>query len=235
MIARESARERRRERVVFLVDVDNTLLDNDRIIADLQKTIAREVGVAKAARYWSIFEQCRSELGYADYLGSLQRFRLEDPHDPKLVAISSMLLNYPFRDRVYPGALDAIRHLAQWGTTVILTDGDVVFQPLKIERAGLAELFGGRVLIYVHKEQELADVERRFPADEYVLVDDKIRILTQVKAAWQDRVTTVFPRQGHYAADADVSTYPKPDFTIDHIADLLAHNPPPGVVSVRKD
>ena len=219
-----------RARTVFLVDVDNTLLDNDRIVAELRDTIVREVGAAKAERYWSMFESCRHELGYADYLGTLQRFRAEDPHEPKLTAISSFLLNYPFRERVYPGAIDAVRHLAEWGTTVILTDGDVVFQPLKIERAGLAEAFGGRELIYVHKEKELADVERRFPADHYVLVDDKIRILTEVKAEWGHRVTTVFPKQGHYAADPDVSTYPGPDFTIEHIADLLAHNPPPGAV-----
>ena len=215
-------------RTLFLVDVDNTLLDNDRIVAELRDTIVREVGAAKAERYWSIFEQCRHELGYADYLGALQRFRAEDPYDLKLTPISSFLLNYPFRERVYPGAIDAVKHLSQWGTTVILTDGDVVFQPLKIERSGLGEAFGGRELIYVHKEKELAEVERRFPADRYVLVDDKIRILTQVKAVWGDRVTTVFPRQGHYAMDSDVSTYPQPDFTIEHIADLLAYTPPPG-------
>ncbi len=224
MTARTSASGR----TVFLVDVDNTLLDNDRIVADLHDTITREVGAAHAERYWSIFEACRHELGYADYLGALQRFRAEDPYELKLAAISSFLLNYPFRERLYPGAIDAVRHLEQWGPTVILTDGDVVFQPLKIERAGLAEAFGGRVLIYVHKEKELAEVERRFPADRYVLVDDKIRILTQVKAVWGDRVTTVFPRQGHYAMDPDVSTYPKPDFSIEHIADLLAYTPPPG-------
>jgi FMN phosphatase YigB (HAD superfamily) len=216
-------------RVVFLVDVDNTLLDNDRIIADLREALTREFGVEKELRYWTIFEECRHELGYADYLGALQRFRLEDPHDPNLISISSRLLNYPFRDRLYPGAMDVMRYLSQWGTTVILTDGDVVFQPLKIERSGLASAVDGRVLLYVHKEKELAEVERRYPADHYVLVDDKVRILTQVKAAWGERVTTVFPRQGHYAADPDVSSYPTPDFTVNHIADLLAYNPPPGI------
>jgi FMN phosphatase YigB (HAD superfamily) len=224
-----------RARVVFLVDVDNTLLDNDRIVADLRETLTHEVGAEKAARYWSIFEECRHELGYADYLGALQRFRVEDPHDVKLSAISSMLLNYRFHERLYPGAIEAVQHLAQWGTTVILTDGDVVFQPLKIERSGLAEAFGGRVLIYVHKEKELAEVQRRFPAEHYVLIDDKVRILAQVKAAWGDRVTTVFPKQGHYAAEPDISSYPTPDFTIDHIADLLAYNPPPGVVSGKDE
>ena len=231
MISRQTARER----VVFLLDVDNTLLDNDRIISDLRVALTRELGVEKELRFWSIFEEHRRELGYADYLGALQRFRMEDPHETNLLEISSMLVNYPFRERLFPGALDVIRHLGQWGSTVILTDGDVVFQPLKIERSGLAAAVDGRVLLYVHKEQELAEVERRFPADEYVLVDDKIRILTDVKAVWGARVTTVFPKQGHYAADPDVVNYPKPDCTIDHIADLLAHNPPPGVVSVRNE
>jgi FMN phosphatase YigB (HAD superfamily) len=231
MIARQSARER----VVFLVDVDNTLLDNDHIVADMRAALTREVGVAKELRYWSIFEECRRELGYADYLGTLQRFRLEDPHDPSLLAISSMLVNYPFQDRLFPGALEVLRHLAQWGTTVILTDGDVVFQPLKIERSGLGAAVDGRVLLYVHKEKELAEVERRFPADAYVLVDDKLKILTAVKSVWGDRVTTVFPRQGHYATDPGIENYPPADVTIAHIADLLAYNPPPGVVSVRDE
>ena len=231
MISRQTARER----VVFLLDVDNTLLDNDRIIEDLRAALTRELGAGKDRRFWAIFEEHRRELGYADYLGALQRFRMEDPHDTNLLEISSMLVNYPFRERLYPGAMDVIRHLSQWGSTVILTDGDVVFQPLKIERSGLAAAVGGRVLLYVHKEQELAEVERRFPADEYVLVDDKVRILTDVKAIWGTRVTTVFPKQGHYAADPDVADYPKPDCTIDHIADLLEHNPPPGVVSVRDE
>jgi hypothetical protein len=160
---------------------------------------------------------------------------MEDPRDPNLLAISSMLVNYPFQDRLYAGALDVIRHFGEWGTTVILTDGDVVFQPLKIERSGLGAAVGGRVLIYVHKEQELADVERRFPADRYVLVDDKIRILSAVKAAWGDRVTTIFPRQGHYATDPGVAGYPKPDFSVDHIGELLAQTPPPGVDTVRSE
>lgn len=224
-----------RERVVFLLDVDNTLLDNDRVIADMRLALSREVGAEKESRYWSIFEQCRAEVGYADYLGALQRFRLEDPHDPNLLAISSMLLNYPFQDRLFPGALDVVRYLDEWGTTVILTDGDVVFQPLKIERSGLGAAVGGRVLIYVHKEHELADVERRFPASRYVLVDDKVRILTAVKAAWGPRVTTVFPRQGHYATDPSVAGYPAPDVTVDRIAELLAHTPPPGTNSARSE
>ncbi len=231
MTAGETAEKR--VRVVYLLDVDNTLLDNDHIVADLRAALTREFGAERELRYWTIFERCRAELGYADYLGTLQRFRLEDPHDPNLLAISSMLVNYPFRDRLFPGALDVLRHLAKWGTTVILTDGDVVFQPLKIERSGLAAAVDGRVLLYVHKEHELPEVERRFPADRYVLVDDKIRILSEVKAIWGDRVTTVFPKQGHYAAEADLSKYPKADVTIEHIADLLAYNPPPGAANPR--
>jgi FMN phosphatase YigB (HAD superfamily) len=222
-----------RERVVFLLDVDNTLLDNDRVIADLRVALTREIGAEKELRYWSIFEQCRAELGYADYLGALQRFRLEYPHDANVLTISSMLVNYPFQERLYPGALDVVRHLGQWGPTVILTDGDVVFQPLKIARSGLGAAVEGRVLIYVHKEQELADVERRFPADRYVLVDDKVRILSAVKASWGKRVTTVFPKQGHYATDPDIAAYPAPDFSIGHIAELLGHTPPPGANTLR--
>ncbi len=219
-----------RDRFVFLIDVDNTLLDNDRVIADLRAALKRDVGEEREQRYWEIFEEHRRELGYADYLGTLQRFRLEDPHDPSLLAISSFLVNYPFRDRVYPGALDVLAHLSKWGKTVILTDGDVVFQPLKIERSGLFAAVDGRVLLYVHKEQELDEVERRYPADEYILVDDKIHILSAVKSIWGDRVTTVFPKQGHYALDPDVAKYPAPDFTVNQIADLLAQSPPPGVV-----
>jgi FMN phosphatase YigB (HAD superfamily) len=231
MITRQTARER----TVFLIDVDNTLLDNDRIIADLREALTREFGAEKEQRYWAIFEEHRQALGYADYLGTLQLIRLEDPHDPNLLAISSKLVNYPFRDRLYPGALDVIRHLSQWGSTVILTDGDVVFQPLKIERSGLGAAVDGRVLVYVHKEQELAEVERRFPADRYVLVDDKVRILSAVKSIWRDRVTTVFPKQGHYATAPDVLDYPVPDCSVEHIADLLAHDPPPGVANVRNE
>lgn len=229
-----NAPQARRARVVFLLDVDNTLLDNDAVIADVRAALAREVGAERELRYWSIFEQCRAEAGYADYLGALQRFRLEDPHDPNVLKVSSMLLNYPFRERLFRGSLEVVRRLGDWGTTVILTDGDVVFQPLKVERSGLAAAVEGRVLIYVHKEKELADVERRFPADYYVLVDDKVRILSAVKAVWGARVTTVFPKQGHYATDPDVAAYPAPDVTVGHIAELLDLTPPPGAGTLRK-
>src|SRR5574337_707737 len=186
--------------VVFLLDVDNTLLDNDRVAADLRRYLTHEVGEDRQERYWTIFESLRRELGYADYLGALQRYRIEQPRDPHLLAVSSFLVNYHFANRLYPESLDVVEHLSAWGPTVILSDGDVVFQPRKIERSGLAEAVDGRVLVYIHKERELDDVAQRFPADHYVLIDDKIRILTAVKQVWGTRLTTVFPRQGHYAA-----------------------------------
>jgi FMN phosphatase YigB (HAD superfamily) len=206
--------------VVFLFDVDNTLLDNDRVTEDLKRHLVGAVGARRARTYWSIFEDLRSKQGYADYLGALQRYRIEHPHEPNLLTVSSFLVNYPFANRLYPGALDALDHVARWGKPVILSDGDVVFQPRKVERSGLWEAVEGRVLIYVHKERELADVKRRFPARRYVLVDDKVRILTAFKKRWGRRVVTVFPRQGHYAHDPKVARYPAPDVTLEHIGEL---------------
>ncbi|HEV7700114.1 MAG TPA: HAD family hydrolase [Pyrinomonadaceae bacterium] len=207
---------------VFLFDVDNTLLDNDRVTRDLKAFLNREVGTERAECYWKIFERLRSELGYADYLGALQRYRGEYPYESHLLAVSTYLINYPFANRLFPNSLDVIESCRQKGTVVILTDGDVVFQPRKIERSGLFEAVEGNILIYIHKEDELADVERRYPADHYVLVDDKLRILTAIKDVWGDRVTTVFARQGHYAAnEKDVSKYPSADITVDRIGDLL--------------
>ena len=212
--------------VVFLLDVDNTLLDNDRVAADLKRYLTREVGTERQECYWAIFEALRAELGYADYLGALQRYRIEYPRDPHLLAMSSFLVNYPFANRLYPESLDVLERLALWGPTVILSDGDVVFQPRKVERSGLFDAVAGRVLIYIHKERELEDVERRYPAERYVLVDDKIRILTAVKRVWGRRLTTVFPRQGHYAHAADVATCPPADVTIERIGDLLNYDLP---------
>jgi len=210
--------------LVFLFDVDNTLLDNDRVTSDLKRHLQQQVGTERQQRYWDIFEQLRTELGYADYLGALQRYRVEHPRDPSLLTVSRFLINYPFATRLYPDSLDAIEHVKQWGKAVILSDGDVVFQPLKVERSGISEQVDGNVLIYIHKEKELDDVERRFPADRYVLVDDKIRILTEVKKIWGARVTTVFPRQGHYALDPRiVAAYPPADVTIERIGELLRY------------
>ena len=208
--------------VIFLFDVDNTLLDNDRIQQDLFDRIESDFGAADRDLYREIFEQLRSEVGYADYLGALQRYRLHRMYNPHVLQISSYLVDYPFAAQLYPRAMDAVDHCAQWGPTAILSDGDVVFQPRKVERSGLWRKMDGRVLIYIHKEQELADVEARYPARQYVLVDDKIRILTAVKAIWGERVTTVFPKQGHYALDAKaVAEFPPADLTIDSIGDLL--------------
>src|SRR6059036_598675 len=210
------------EPVVFFFDVDNTLLDNDRVAADLKRYLTKEVGEGRQQQYWEIFEQLRAELGYADYLGALQRYRVKHPHEPHLLAVSSYLVNYPFANRLFPGSLDALEHVRAFGPTVILSDGDVVFQPLKVHRSGLFEAVEGRVLIYIHKERELDDIERRHPAEHYVLVDDKVRLLAAFKEAWGDRLTSVFPRQGHYARDKDVSRYPAPDITVERIGDLVA-------------
>ena len=212
------------ERVVFLFDVDNTLVDNDRIAADLKRYLTKEVGEGRQQQYWEIFEELRAELGYADYLGALQRYRVKHPREPHLLAVSSFLVNYPFANRLFPGSLDALEHVRSFGPTVILSDGDVVFQPLKVNRSGLFEAVDGRVLIYIHKEKELADVERRHPAEHYVLVDDKVRILTAIKEQWGERLTTVFPRQGHYARADDATTYPRPDITIERIGELLRYD-----------
>lgn len=211
--------------LVFLVDVDNTLLDNDRLIRDLMTHIEREYGAQSRERYSQILEQVRSQLGYVDYLGALQQYRLEHIDDPRVLQMSSFLVDYPFANRLYPGALDVLEHLDPQGTTVILSDGDVVFQPRKVARSGLWDAVDGRVLIYVHKEQMLHAVESRYPASHYVMIDDKIRILYAVKSFWGNRVTTVLPRQGHYAHDpVAMASFPPADLTIEHIADLLEQN-----------
>jgi FMN phosphatase YigB (HAD superfamily) len=208
--------------IVFLVDVDNTLLDNDRIQNDLKRHLEGEFGAACRDRYWEILEQLFTELGYRDYLGALQRYRVEHPQDIHLLSMSSYLVDYPFANRLYPESLDVLERLCSWGQTVILSDGDVVFQPRKIDRSGIFEAVEGNVLIYIHKEEALDDVERRYPADHYVLVDDKLRILSAVKKAWGARVTTVFPRQGQYGHDRKIiAEYPPADLTVEHIGDLL--------------
>ncbi len=211
-------------RIVFLLDVDNTLLDNDKVADDLRRYLTGEVGAERQERYWAIFETLRQELGYADYLGALQRYRIENPHDIHLLAVSRYLVKYPFANRLYPGSLDAIETMSRYGTTVILSDGDVVFQPRKVERSSLFEAVEGRVLIYIHKEQEAAEVEQLYPADHYVMVDDKIRILTAMKKHWGARVTTIFPRQGHYAHAPEVANFPRPDVTVDRIGELADYD-----------
>ncbi len=210
------------QNLVFLFDIDNTLIDNDHVQRDLAAHLEEEFGKTSRDLYWEIFEQLRAELGYADYLGALQRYRLHDMTNPQILRMSSFLVDYPFPQRLFPGALDVVKRMGRWGQSVILSDGDVVFQPRKIERSGIWQAVDGRVLIYIHKEQELEDVAARYPARHYVLVDDKLRILTSVKQAWGDRVTTVFPKQGHYAHDEKANAqFPPADVSIDAIGDLL--------------
>ena len=213
------------ESIVFLFDVDNTLLDNDAIQDDLSAHLEREVGLVSRDRYWELFEQLRAELGYADYLGALQRYREENPRDPRVLTVSRFLIDYPFANRLYPESLDVLERARAVGPTVVLSDGDAVFQPRKIDRSGISDAVEGRVLIYIHKERELDDVAARFPAERYVLVDDKLRILDAVKRVWAGRVRTVFPRQGHYAHDpAILRDYPPADVAVDRIGDLLQHD-----------
>jgi FMN phosphatase YigB (HAD superfamily) len=221
-----------RNEVVFLLDVDNTLVDNDRIIEDLDAHLLREFGQVSRDRYWEIFEALRAELGYADYLGALQRYRLGALNDPRLLKMSSFLVDYPFADRLYDGALDVIRRCGTWGLTVILSDGDVVFQPRKTQRSGLWDAVEGRVLIYLHKEQMLDDIERRYPARHYVMVDDKLRILAAMKKQLGGRLTTVMPRQGHYALDPGITAaYPPADLTVERIGDLAGYDWRAGLAS----
>ncbi len=194
-------------RVVFLFDVDNTLLDNDRVAADLQRHLASEIGAEGAQEYWRIFEQLRTELGYADYLGALQRYRTKHPRAPNLLCVSDFLINYSFAERLFSDALKVIEYVQQWGR--------------------LDNAISGRVLIYAHKEQELDEVEQRHPAEHYVLVDDKLRILAAAKKFWGSRVTTIFVRQGHYATDPKILTsYPAADISIGRVGDLLQYHLP---------
>lgn len=209
--------------VVFLVDVDNTLLDNDRVAADVKRFIDREIGRERQERFFAIFEEIREDIGYSDYLATLARYRLEHPHDVEMDVLTSFLVDYPFANRLHPGSLDVLERLRAWGPVVLFADGDVVFQPRKIDRAGLRTA-ADAVLIYVHKELELDDVERRFPAERYVLIDDKLRTLAAVKMLWNRRVTTVFPRQGRYARDIKaLASFQPADLAITRIADLLSY------------
>jgi FMN phosphatase YigB (HAD superfamily) len=213
--------------VVFLFDCDNTLLDNDHVLQDLRAHMMGQFGEENSARYWEIFENLRRELGYADYLGALQRYRTEHPRDTRLLLMSSFLIEYPFANRLYPGALDALRHVGKHGPTVILSDGDVVFQPRKIKHAGIWSAVDGAVLIYVHKEKVLDHVQRRYPASHYVVVDDKPNLLAAMKTQLGPRLTTVFVRQGHYALAAGAnSTLPPPDRTIERIGELVTFRSP---------
>jgi FMN phosphatase YigB (HAD superfamily) len=213
------------EQIVFLFDVDNTLLDNDRVQADLSEHLADNYGAAARDRYWEILKTLVDELGYVDYLGALERYRVEALHRPEVLLMSSWLVDYPFAERLFPGALAAIKHVERWGRPVILSDGDAVFQPRKVERSGLWQAVEGRVLIYIHKERELQYVERLYPADHYVLIDDKLRILDAVKKIWGKKATTVFAKQGHYAFDTkELAAYPPADIELARIGDLVEND-----------
>jgi FMN phosphatase YigB (HAD superfamily) len=211
--------------MIFLLDVDNTLLDNDRFTADLGDRIEKSFGAAQRARYWEIFAQRRTALGLADYLGALQEFRAGLDDDPQLLDMSPYLLEYPFASRLFPRALEAIAHLRTLGSPIVLSDGDIVFQPRKIQRSGIWDAVEGRVMIYLHKEKVLDHMQRRFPAKHYVMVDDKANLLAAMKSVLGAQLTTVFVRQGHYALAAESnSVVPAPDLAIERIADLLNHN-----------
>ena len=210
---------------VFLFDVDNTLLNNDHVQQDLREHLSSYLSPRARDRYFQIFEELRQEIGYADYLGALERYRLEALHDPRVLRMSCWLVDYPFAQRLYPNALDVVEHVRSYGAPVILSDGDAVFQPRKIERSGLWEAFKGHVLVYVHKENMLGDVEKLYPAQHYVMVDDKLRLLAAIKNIWGKRVTTVFVKQGHYAEDPGVlDRYPPADIHLDRIDNLLDYN-----------
>ena len=207
--------------IVFLIDVDNTLLDNDRFAADLTARLDHDFGKAERERYWSIYRQQRDKVSYADYLGTLQKFRVGSDNEPALLQMSAYLLDYPFGERLYPRARDAIQHLNAIGTTVILSDGDIVFQPRKIQRSGLWDAVDGRVLVYLHKERMLDVMQGDFPAKHYVMIDDKPQLLAAMKRVLADRMTTVFVRQGHYATESEsVEIDPAPDLVVEHIGDL---------------
>lgn len=217
-----SRRKTRRTPLVFLFDVDNTLLDNDRIVADFNACLKRQLGATLATCYWSLFEALRSELGYADYLGALQSLRRAYPLAPGLLAVSHFLVDYPFAKRLYSRSLDVIARFKRWAPVVLLSDGDIVFQPRKVAVSRLHKAVDGKVLIYVHKEHELSDVALRFPTDHYVVVDDKLPILAAIKEIWQSQVTTVFVRQAHYARACKITANCRPaDLAVKQIADLL--------------
>jgi FMN phosphatase YigB (HAD superfamily) len=212
-------------KTIFLLDVDNTLLDNDRFAADLGERLEQAFGPSERARYWAIFGRLREQLGLADYLGTLQAFRTGLDDHPELLAMSEFLLEYPFAARIFPGSLEAVAHLSEVGRPVVLSDGDIVFQPRKIQRSGIWDAVDGRVMIYLHKERVLDHMQERFPANHYVMVDDKPNLLAAMKSVLKSKLTTVFVRQGHYALDPEAnSVAPAPDMTIEAIGDLIHHH-----------
>ncbi len=208
--------------MVFLFDVDNTLLDHDRVKQDLGALLDSRIFDGASEHYWSAYEAIRAETGQADFLASFQRCWIDSECNPHWLPAADLMLDYPYSDRLYPGALHVLEHVSRFAMVAIVSDGDAVLQPRKIRRAGLWQAVDGRVLIYQNKQQRLADIAHRFPAQHYVMIDDKPDVLVHMKSAWSSRLTTVFPRQGHYAHDQEHRhDQPEPDISIDHIGDML--------------
>ncbi len=209
--------------LVFLIDVDNTLIDNDAVKKDLDEHITVELGPALAARFWEIYEQARKERETVDIPLALSRLRtqtsLADMDEQTYLHVHSIFDNYPFFERLYPGTLETLHYLRTLGLTVIVSDGDRFFQAEKIFASNLAEAVEGRVLIYIHKQQHLDEIVRQYPADHYVMIDDKPEILADTKELWGKRVTTAFVQQGKYAAEQKPPNF-APDISVLHIADL---------------
>lgn len=209
------------DQIVFLLDVDSTLIESDRFAADLSARLEEGFGEAGRRRYWTLYSQRRERLGYADYLGALQDFRTVIDDSPALLHLSGFMLDYPFAERLYPQALAAIAHLATMGTPVLVSDGDMVLQPRKIQRTGLWNAVEGRVMICLHKDLQIDRILQRFPAAHYVMVDDKPLLLAAFKRQLGKRLTTVFVRQGHYAMESELLVIaPAPDIHIRQIGDL---------------
>jgi len=218
-----SARDAALDPVFFLVDVDNTLFDNDRFAVELSAHLEKSFNVAERERYWSLHKKRWAEFGISDYLGTMQQFRQGLQNDPSLLQMSSFLLDFPFGDLLYPHALEVVKHMRSLGPASALSDGDMVFQPRKLQHSGIFDAFHGNALIYEHKQHELDLLQQRFPAQRYVMIDDKPNILADMKKVLGDRLTTVFVRQGRYAADASPELRSAPDMKIDAIADLLRY------------
>jgi FMN phosphatase YigB (HAD superfamily) len=208
--------------LVFLLDVDNTLINNDQVKEDFNAHLEVELGPKLTERFWDIYEQARKERGVVDIPLSLQRLReatpLSELDEQTFHHVQSIFDNYPFFNALYPHTLETLQHLRTMGLTVIVSDGDQLFQPEKIFRSDLAETVEGRVLIYTHKQQHLEEILQKYPADHYVMIDDKPDILVDSKAIMGKRLTTVFVKQGHYAKQVPDNF--TPDISVLHIGDL---------------
>jgi FMN phosphatase YigB (HAD superfamily) len=209
--------------LVFLLDVDNTLVDNDRVKKDIERAIASLVAVDRAARFWALYEEVRDEKGVVNFPETLRRFRRAFPNEPHAEDVDRSVLSIPFERYLYPRVFDVIARLWTLGDVTILSDGDRVYQPAKIALAGLLLATRGNVLVYEHKEDHLAEVQRRFPSLHYAHVDDKAGLLARTKVGFGSRATTIHVRQGHYASEHESG--PPPDVTVERIADLLTLDP----------